>query len=213
MKKQIVEEPVFTIRRPAASMAAEKRALEAATHAISARRQRDMLPGKIVTPRLVLRAPIRGDVPDLVRLADNKKIYDVLARLPHPYTRADGIAFVEIMAQRADERPYAITLNGQFIGITGFSYAEGEPPELGYWLGEPHWSKGIMSEAVKGLIEAAFATHAYPRIKSRALASNAASLNVLEKAGFKRIGEGPDTVGNAAGRPTIYLMLEQPKWM
>lgn len=213
MKKQIVEEPVFPVRRSAASMAAEKRALEAATHALSARRQRDLLPGKIVTPRLVLRAPIRGDVPDLVRLADNRKIFEVLARLPHPYTRADGIAFVEIMAQRADERPYAITMKGEFLGIVGFSYAEGEPPELGYWLGEPYWGMGIMSEAVKALIEAAFATHAYPRIKSRALASNAGSLNVLEKAGFKRIREGLDTVGNCSGKSTVYLELEQPKWM
>lgn len=213
MKKHSVEEPRYPVRRSAASLAADRRALEAATHAISARRQRDMLPGKIITPRLVLRAPIRGDVPDLVRLADNRKIHDVLARLPHPYTRADGVAFVEIMAQRPDERPYAITLNGQFIGIAGFSYAEGEPPELGYWLGEPYWGKGYMSEAVKGLVEAAFATRAYPRIKSRALAENTASLNVLEKAGFKRVREGLDTVGNAAGRPTVYLMLEQPKWM
>ncbi len=213
MKKQIVEEPVFPVRRSAASMAAEKRALEAATHALSARRQRDLLPGKIVTPRLVLRAPIRGDVPDLVRLADNRKIFEMLARLPHPYTRADGIAFVEIMAQRADERPYAITMKGEFLGIVGFSYAEGEPPELGYWLGEPYWGMGIMSEAVKALIEAAFATHAYPRIKSRALASNAGSLNVLEKAGFKRIREGLDTVGNCSGKSTVYLELEQPKWM
>ena len=145
--------------------------------------------------------------------ADEEKGVDVLARLPHPYTRADGVAFVEIMAQRPDERPYAVTLNGQFIGIAGFSYAEGEPPELGYWLGEPYWGEGYMSEAVKGLVEAAFATRAYPRIKSRALAENTASLNVLEKAGFKRVREGLDTVGNAAGRPTVYLMLEQPKWM
>lgn len=213
MKKQIVEETLLPVRRSAASMAADKRALEAATHALSARRQRDLLPGKIVTPRLVLRAPIRGDVPDLVRLADNRKIFDVLARLPHPYTRADGIAFVEIMAQRADERPYAITMGGAFVGIVGFSYIQGEPPELGYWLGEPYWGKGIMSEAVKGLIEAAFATHAYPRIKARALASNAGSLNVLEKAGFKRLSEGLDTVGNCSGKPTVYLELEQPKWM
>jgi len=213
MKKQQVEEPVFPVRRSAASMAAERRALEAATHALSARRQRDMLPGKIVTPRLVLRAPIRGDVPELVKLADNPRIAEVLARLPHPYTRADGIAFVEIMAQRADERPYAITMGGAFVGIVGFSYAEGEPPELGYWLGEPFWGKGIMSEAVKVLIEAAFATRAYPRIKSRALASNLGSLNVLEKAGFKRIREGLDTVGNCTGKPTVYLELEQPKWM
>jgi len=117
------------------------------------------------------------------------------------------------MALRPDERPYAITMNGEFLGIIGFSYAEGEPPELGYWLGEPHWGKGIMSEAVKGLTEAAFATRAYPRLKSRALATNTASLNVLEKAGFRRVREGLDTVGNAAGKPTIYLELEQPKWM
>lgn len=213
MKKVVVEEQVFPVRRSVASRAAQARALEAATHAISARRQRDMLPGKIMTPRLVLRAPIRGDVPDLVRLADNRKIFEVLARLPHPYTRADGIAFVEIMAQRPDERPYAITLDGQFVGIVGFSYTEGELPELGYWLGEPYWGQGIMSEAVKGLVEAAFATHAYPRVKSRALATNAASLNVLRKAGFHEVRQGLDTVGNAAGRPTIYLELEQPKWM
>ncbi|HEY9011293.1 MAG TPA: GNAT family N-acetyltransferase [Devosia sp.] len=213
MKKEIYEEPLFPVRRSSASRIAQARALEAATHAISARRQRDMLPGKISTPRLVLRAPMRGDVPDLVRLADNRKIFEVLARLPHPYTRADAIAFVEIMALRPDERPYAITMNGEFLGIIGFSYAEGEPPELGYWLGEPHWGKGIMSEAVKGLTEAAFATRAYPRLKSRALATNTASLNVLEKAGFRRVREGLDTVGNAAGKPTIYLELEQPKWM
>jgi RimJ/RimL family protein N-acetyltransferase len=213
MKKQIFEEPVFPVRRPAASMVAQARALEAATHAISARRQRDMLPGKITTSRLVLRAPMRGDVPDLIRLADNKKIYEVLARLPHPYTRADGIAFVEIMAQRADERPYAITLDGQFIGIVGFSYVEGEPPELGYWLGEPHWGKGYMSEAVKALIETAFATHAYPRIKSRALKTNLASQNVLEKAGFVKLREGLDTVGNVVGKQAVFYLLEQPKWM
>jgi RimJ/RimL family protein N-acetyltransferase len=213
MKKQIVEEPVFTIRRSVASVAAERRALAAATHAISARRQRDMLPGKITTSRLVLRAPMRGDVPDLVRLADNKKIYDVLARLPNPYTRADGIAFVEIMAQRADERPYAITLDGQFIGIVGFSYVEGEPPELGYWLGEPHWGKGIMSEAVKALLETAFGTHAYPRIKSRALKTNLASQNVLEKAGFVKVREGLDTVGNVVGKEAVFYLLEQPKWI
>ncbi|RYE83888.1 MAG: N-acetyltransferase [Hyphomicrobiales bacterium] len=214
MKKQIVEEPVFPVRRSVASLAAERRALEAATQRLTARRQRDLLPGRIVTRRLVLRAPIRGDVPDLVRLADSKTIAQRLARLPSPYTRADGIAFVEIFSQRADERPYAITLDGSFIGVVGFSYfADAEPPELGYWLGEPYWGKGYMSEAVKALVEAAFATHAYPRIKSRALASNAASLNVLEKAGFKRIGEGPDLLGTTKGQPAVYLMLERPKWM
>ncbi|WP_423066032.1 GNAT family N-acetyltransferase [Devosia sp. CN2-171] len=194
--------------------AAQAKALAEATAKLTARRQRDALPHRIETPRLVLRAPIRGDVPDLVKLADNRAIYEVLARLPHPYTRADGIAFVEIFAQRPDERPYAITLGDRFIGVVGFTYPEGgEPPELGYWLGEPHWGQGIMSEAVKGLLHAAFATHLYPRIKSRALSSNAGSLNVLRKAGFVVVQEGTETIGTGAGKPTTYLTLEQPKWM
>jgi RimJ/RimL family protein N-acetyltransferase len=192
--------------------AAQARELAQATARLAARRQRDALPHRIDTLRLVLRAPIRGDVPDLVKLADNRRIHEVLARLPHPYTRADAIAFVEILAQRDDERPYAITLHGQFIGVVGFTFRAGEPPELGYWLGEPHWGKGFMSEAVKGLLEAAFATRLFPRIKSRALSSNAGSLNVLRKAGFVRLHEDIETIGTGAGKPTTYFTLEQPKW-
>jgi RimJ/RimL family protein N-acetyltransferase len=192
--------------------AAQAKALAEATAKLAARRQRDALPHRIETTRLILRAPIRGDVPDLVKLADNRAIYEVLARLPHPYTRADGIAFVEIFAQRPDERPYAITLGDRFIGVVGFTFREGVAPELGYWLGEPHWGKGIMSEAVKGLLEAAFATRLYPQIQSRALSSNAGSLNVLRKAGFVSTREGIETIDTCAGKPTTYLTLEQPKW-
>lgn len=208
MKKQIVEEPLFTAHK---SGVAQAQALAAATHRLAARRQRDMLPGRIETKRLVLRAPIRGDVPDLVRHADNKKIAEVLTRLPSPYTRADGIGFVEIIAQRPDHRPYAITLDGRLIGVVGFTFTEGSLPELGYWLGEDFWGKGIMSEAVKALLEAAFTTQHFPRVQARALASNAGSLNVLEKAGFVRMGEGPDPL--PPDRVIVRFEMEQPKWM
>lgn len=213
MKKPEDDEILPRRRTSLIGPAAQARALAEATAKLTARRQRDALPHRIETSRLVLRAPIRGDVPDLVKLADNRAIYEVLARLPNPYTRADGIAFVEIFAQRPDERPYAITLGDRFIGVVGFTFRDGAAPELGYWLGEPHWGKGIMSEAVKGLIEAAFATHLYPQIQARALSSNAGSLNVLRKAGFVTVREGIETIGTGAGKPTTYLTLEQPKWM
>jgi RimJ/RimL family protein N-acetyltransferase len=200
-------------RRHIQTPAATARALENATARLASRRQRDVLPGRIETKRLVLRAPMRGDVPDLVKLADNRNIAAVLSRLPSPYTRADAIAFIEIFSQRADERPYAITLDDRFIGVIGFTYRQGEPPELGYWLGEPYWGKGYMSEAVKALLDTAFATHQYPQIGSRALSTNAASLNVLEKAGFKRRREGTDETGTLKGRPMVFLLLEQPRWM
>ena len=93
--------------------------LAEATHRLTMRRVRDMLPGKIETRRLVLRAPLRGDVPELVRFADNRNVSSKLARVPSPYTRADAIGFIENFAQRPDERPYAVTLEGPQLGVVG----------------------------------------------------------------------------------------------
>jgi RimJ/RimL family protein N-acetyltransferase len=206
------EKPAILARKHAsATPSAEAKRLRAATEKLSARRDRDRLPHRIETKRLVLRAPIRGDVPTLVALADNKNIARVLSRLPSPYTRADGIAFVEIFAQRADERPYAITLDGNLVGIVGLTFRGTEPPELGYWLGEPHWGKGIMSEAVAGLLDAVSAAGAFQLLTARALADNAGSLNVLEKAGFKRTGERIDDCGNHKDKLIVTLLKELPK--
>jgi RimJ/RimL family protein N-acetyltransferase len=204
--------PPTIVRPPVSDRGARQLAL--ATQRLSSRRLRDLLPGRIVTKRLVLRAPIRGDVPDLVRLADNKAIADRLSRLPHPYTPADAAAFVEIFAQRDDERPYAITLDERLIGIVGLTFLKsGEPPELGYWLGEPHWGKGYMSEAVKALLDAAWTTHAYVAIRSRALSDNKGSLNVLQKAGFRQTHEGTDSLGALKDRPVTFFSIERPRWM
>jgi RimJ/RimL family protein N-acetyltransferase len=170
---------------------------------------RNVLPHRIETTRLVLRAPIRGDVPRLVKLADNRNIARVLSRLPSPYTRADGIAFVEIFAQREDERPFAITLAGDFIGIVGFSFRAAEPPELGYWLGEPYWGEGYMTEAARGLIETAQATGQYRTIQARALVENEASLNVIRKLGFVRKGKDAGTDPAFPARLVRSFLLEQ----
>lgn len=212
MKPTGTDDPAIRRRPRPKGPAEQARALQEATARLGARRQRDALPLRLETPRLVLRAPIRGDVPELVRLADNRTIAERLARLPHPYTRADGIAFVEIFSQRDDERPYAITLEDRFAGVVGFSFAAGEPPELGYWLGEPYWGRGIMSEAVKALLEAAFATGLFPVIKARALKTNLASRHVLEKAGFVFLREDLEAIGNRAGEATVCYRLEMPKW-
>lgn len=212
MKKTKAEIEESVVFRPGGTDQAV-RELALATHRLSLRRIRDSLPGKITTKRLVLRAPIRGDVPDLVRHADNKVIADRLARLPHPYTRADALGFIEIIVQRGDERIYAITLDERLIGVIGFSFAEGKLPDLGYWLGEEYWGRGLMTEAARGLIDAAHRTPHFERIGARALASNDASLNVLEKLGFKRIGKGKAEVGGRPDQPVIQLELERPRWI
>jgi RimJ/RimL family protein N-acetyltransferase len=206
-------DPILARRHEIApgTKASEER-LRSATQRLSFRRTRDALPTRIDTPRLILRAPMRGDVPALAALADNRNIAARLARLPSPYTRADAIAFVEIFSQRADERPFAITSgHGEFLGIVGFTYAMGEHPELGYWLGEPYWGKGLMTEAVKALLEATFATGLYPTVRARVLQSNAGSIHVLEKAGFRNIGSGIDAVGFNKGEPIFHFRMERPR--
>jgi RimJ/RimL family protein N-acetyltransferase len=216
MKKVKTNTAVLEIERPVYHQGGTERSiaeLAAATHRLTMRRIRDMLPGKIETKRLVLRAPMRGDVPDLVRLADNKNVSSKLARMPSPYSRADAVGFIEIFAQRADERPYAITLDGHLIGVVGFSFHEDEAPELGYWLGEPHWGKGYMTEAARALIDVAHPTHQYDRIVARALADNEGSLHVLEKLGFHRLSKAKAKKPERGAPPIVQLELERPRWM
>jgi RimJ/RimL family protein N-acetyltransferase len=186
--------------------------LEAATHKLTLRRIRDMLPGKIETRRLVLRAPMRGDVPELVRLANNKNISSKLARMAHPYTGADAVAFIELFSQRADERPYAITLDGKFIGVIGLSFYEGRAPELGYWLGEPYWGRGLATEAGRALIDAAHQISLVETIAARALPDNLASIKVLEKLGFHRTGSKAKPKKSVGNMPVLFE-LGRPRWM
>jgi len=216
MKKLKTQADVIEAVRPVYHQGGTDRAiaeLAQATHRLTVRRVRDVLPGKIETRRLVLRAPIRGDVPDLIRLANNKSIADRLVRLPHPYTRADAVGFVEIVSQRADERPYAITLDEHLVGVIGFSFRAGDAPELGYWLGEPHWGNGLMTEAGRALIDAAHRTHQYELIVARALEDNAASLRVLEKLGFHRASKAKTRRAQTGDKPLVLLELERPRWM
>jgi RimJ/RimL family protein N-acetyltransferase len=70
-----------------------------------------------------------------------------------------------------------------------------------------------MSEAVRGLIDAAHATHHFELIVARALADNDGSLNVLEKAGFKRVGKKKSETAHNLGKPVVLLELVRPRWM
>lgn len=176
------------------------------------RDQRDSLPLRIETERLTLRAPMRGDVPALVANADNRRIAEMLAVLPHPYTRADAIGFVEILCQRPDLRAYAVTLKDRtFLGIVSLSYYPGKPPEIGYWLGEPHWGRGYATEAGRGLFAAAAATGFYSEIRATAKARNAASRAVLGKLGMVETGEYIGSCGTDAGIPIVgFSIVLQP---
>jgi RimJ/RimL family protein N-acetyltransferase len=168
---------------------------------------RDRLPATITTDRLVLTTPTLAHVPEMAVLANNKAIHAVLSRLPHPYAESDGVFFVEQIARGPEEHAWAILHDGHYIGTMGLHVLPDMLPELGYWLGEPHWGHGYATEAARAVVAAAREA-GYPALRSRALVSNAGSRNVLRKVGFIEIGEDVDKAGTLVGQTMMQMRLE-----
>ena len=117
----------------------------------------------------------------------NKKVQDNLRDgLPYPYTEQDGKEFISAMLS-ADENEtfaFAITVDNMVIGSIGI-FRQGnihrQTAELGYYIAEEYWGKGIMTEAVKQICEYVFAKSDIIRIYAEPFAYNIASCRVLEK--------------------------------
>ena len=131
-----------------------------------------------------------ADVPSLVRHANNPNVARQLRdRFPHPYTAADGRQFIQSVAQARPTTTFAIAVGGEAVGGAGFAPGadvERYSAEVGYWLGEAYWGRGIMAEAVKLLSDYAFATCNMLRLFALPFADNVQSIRVLEKAGYTR---------------------------
>jgi len=129
-----------------------------------------------------------SDVDSLVAQANNRKIWQNLRdAFPHPYTRHDARDFIRAVRQREPETTFAIVVNGAAVGSIGFvmhSDVERVSAEIGYWLGESLWGRGIITDAVKGVTDYAIATYGLTRIYALPFAWNRASCRVLEKAGY-----------------------------
>ncbi|WP_404401280.1 GNAT family N-acetyltransferase [Pelagibacterium halotolerans] len=146
-----------------------------------------------------MRTPVLADAPDIARLANNEKLHAVLARVPYPYSETDAVDFITNVVSDPNERIYAITLAeaGTLIGVIGFSFVDGQPPELGYWLGEPFWGHGYATEAVRGAIAAIVDVE--PVVFARVIATNRGSRTVLEKAGFTLVRQAIGNCGPHKG--------------
>jgi [ribosomal protein S5]-alanine N-acetyltransferase len=141
----------------------------------------------------LLRPWTHSDVPALVRYANNRKIWaNVRDRFPHPYTRADAEQWTAYASKKSPVTDFAIEVNGEAVGGIGLVLREDVErcgAEVGYWLGEPLWGKGIATAAVRALTTYAFGEFPYlVRLYAMTYEDNVASQRVLEKAGFVREG-------------------------
>jgi len=128
------------------------------------------------------------DLTSLVMHADNRKVWlNLRDRFPHPYTRRDGREFLRGVQAQRPETAFAITVDGEAVGGIGFvplGDVERVSAEIGYWLGEPFWGRGIVTEALIAVTRYAIDAHGLTRIFAVPFAWNHQSCRVLEKAGY-----------------------------
>lgn len=130
------------------------------------------------------------DAGALAEALSNKKVQDNLRDgLPFPYTERDGQEYIAAMlaADKNDVFAFAVTADGNTVGSVGvFRQANihCRTAELGYYISESYWGKGIMTEAVRQVCEYVFSHSDILRIYAEPFVRNVASCRVLEKAGF-----------------------------
>ena len=130
-----------------------------------------------------------GDEESLVYHASNRNIWNnVRDFFPYPYTQRDAHAWIRSNKSYQQPMNLAIELNGKAIGNVGFTIKDDiyrYNAEIGYWLGEEYWRRGIVSEILPVIVGYIFKNFQLNRIFACVLEGNIGSMRVLEKAGFR----------------------------
>lgn len=138
----------------------------------------------------LLRSWTMEDAPGMARLMNNRNILSNLRDgIPYPYTTADGEGYIRGVMEAPPHSQYcwAIAPEGMAVGSIGIFRGvniHSRTGELGYWLGEDYWGRGIVTRAVEEACARMFETTDLLRIFAEPFAWNTASCRVLEKAGF-----------------------------
>lgn len=148
----------------------------------------------IETPRLVLRPLELGDADALFAFASDPEVSRTMSWDPHR-DRGETVAYLERMVAAFDAGTgigWAIVHES---AVTGVISVEGirwelrawrqDKAEMGYWLGRPHWGKGLMSEAAQAVLRWSFETLGLHKVTIGCVDGNAASRAIIEKLGFR----------------------------
>lgn len=168
---------------------------------------------ELVTKSLVMRAPRDSDITQLVQLADNRHVAQMLARMPHPYGEAEARTFIAMSQVRQPGVSYALTLaeTGTFVGCAGLNVKD-RGLELGYWIGEPHWKRGYATEAAHALVDLAFRSTAISVLHCSVRVINPASRRVIHKCGFQYAGQGMMNSIVSGQVPVERYRLDRKTW-
>jgi len=137
----------------------------------------------------VIRSWRSEDAPALAEGANNRNVWLGLRDLmPHPYTLQDAESHLQRGSESPNKRSFCIEIEGRAAGAIGLNLQEDVhryTAELGYWLAEPFWGRGITTAAVTAFVAYSFQAWPLQRIFASTYSNNPASARVLEKAGFQ----------------------------
>lgn len=133
-----------------------------------------------------------ADIDSMITVGNNKKIWDNLTDgFPHPFTKEAAIAFLERVAKSDPVTVHGIEWNGIHVGNIGLhpqSDIYSKTAELGYFVGEDYWGRGIATEAIRLACDYGFNVLDLNRIEAGVFEYNLPSMHILEKNGFKKEG-------------------------
>lgn len=128
----------------------------------------------------------------LAEIANNKKIWlNLRDKFPHPYNLDDADFYINMILEEDPQYSFAIEFESKFAGMVGLlpmSDIYRKTAEIGYWLGEPYWGKGIMAEACQLVTDYGLNTLNFIRLHTGVFEQNIGSMKILEKCGYKKDG-------------------------
>jgi RimJ/RimL family protein N-acetyltransferase len=175
----------------------------------------DLCIRSLESERLHLRAPVLKDALAIAALANNRKIAEMTASIPHPYGVADAEAWISSVSVPGAGVAFAIfeKNSGAFAGICSYEWRGETIPEIGYWAGEPFWGRGYATEAVRAMIDHAFTATDLQALAASCRVTNVESRRVLEKCGFQWTGAGLCRVrALRSSVPSDRFRLDRRNW-
>jgi RimJ/RimL family protein N-acetyltransferase len=183
---------------------------------------RDVVEPEIRSERLVLRGWRPSDAEPLFALFNNWEVVRWLSLPPWPYALDDARTYIDGAIHRSGaqaEESYAVALDAKVIGSIGVRLRPASHlqrtvgPNIGFWIGQPYWRHGYMTETVRALARVVFSRGPHDAIYSGAFTANVGSLRVQEKAGFVRDGETMLYARPRGGEfPHVNTVLTRPRF-
>jgi RimJ/RimL family protein N-acetyltransferase len=173
----------------------------------------------IETEHLKLRPLTHSDATVIAREVGNFNVSRNLARVPHPYSMAEALDFLDWI-KTYDEKSLVCAVElksapSELIGVISyeFSVAEGVA-ELGYWFAEKHWGNGYGAAAASAMVHHAFMLGKHGRLVAAYHNDNPASARILLNLGFKPIShEKHYSKAQGIDVSSTKLSLTREQWL